>query len=205
MVRDGIYYAIALLGLSGFAVYWGGWMWGVPAWLLTAFVLNFFRDPERPLPPGNGVVSPADGKVVDVRQFESPSGRRWKISIFLNVFDVHVNRSPVAGRITEQVYRRGKFLVASVPEASTENEQNAITIDASATAPRGHVVMKQIAGLVARRIVPYKKVGDTVARGERIGLIKFGSRVDLELPASYKLLIKVGDRVKAAASLIAEP
>ncbi|MSO20236.1 MAG: phosphatidylserine decarboxylase [Acidobacteria bacterium] len=205
MVRDGIYYAIALLGLSGFAVYWGGWMWGVPEWLLTAFVLNFFRDPERPIPPGNGVVSPADGKVVDVRQFDSPTGRRWKISIFLNVFDVHVNRAPVAGRITEQVYRRGKFLVASVPEASTENEQNAITIDASDTAPQGHVVMKQIAGLVARRIVPYKKVGDTVARGERIGLIKFGSRVDLELPASYKLLIKVGDRVRAAASLIAEP
>ena len=205
MVRDGIYYAGALLGLSGFAVYWGGWAWGVPEWLLTAFVLNFFRDPERSIPPGNSVVSPADGKVVDVRQFDSPSGKRWRISIFLNVFDVHVNRAPIAGRITEQVYRKGKFLVASVPEASTENEQNAITI-AAPDAPAGeHVVMKQIAGLVARRIVPYKKVGDTVGRGERIGLIKFGSRVDVEMPASYVLTVKVGDRVKCGADILANP
>lgn len=205
MVRDGIYYAVALLGLGGFAVYWGGWLWGVPAWLATAFVLNFFRDPERAIPPGNGVVSPADGKVVDVRQFASPSGERWKISIFLNVFDVHVNRAPVAGQITEQVYRKGKFLVASVPEASTENEQNAITILAPGAASGEHVVMKQIAGLVARRIVPYKQVGDKVGRGERIGLIKFGSRVDVEMPATYSLLVKVGERVKAGASLLANP
>lgn len=205
MVRDGIYYAVALLGLGGFAVYWGGWPWGVPALLGTAFVLNFFRDPERIIPPGNGVVSPADGKVVDVRQFDSPSGKRWKISIFLNVFDVHVNRAPVAGQITEQVYRKGKFLVASVPEASTENEQNAITLLAPGAAAGEHVVMKQIAGLVARRIVPYKQVGDAVGRGERIGLIKFGSRVDVEMPATYSLLVKVGERVRAGASLLANP
>ena len=202
MVRDGIYYAAALLGLSGFAVYWGGWAWGVPEWLLTAFVLNFFRDPERPIPPGNGLISPADGKVVDLRQFDTPSGKRWRLSIFLNIFDVHVNRAPVGGQITEQAYRKGKFLVASRPEASTENEQNAITIQAPGSDP---IVIKQITGLIARRIVPYKKVGDMVARGERIGLLKFGSRVDVEMPASYTLVVKVGDRVQAGASVLANP
>lgn len=201
MVRDGIYYAAALAGLSGFAAWLGGWPWAVPCLLLMAFVLNFFRDPERLIPGGNSVVSPADGKVVDLRQIETPEGRRWRISIFLNVFDVHVNRSPVAGRITAQVYRPGKFLVASQPEASTENEQNVITLDC----PDGLVVMKQIAGLVARRIVAYKKIGDTVARGERIGLIKFGSRVDLELPLSFTPLVKAGDRVRAGASAVANP
>lgn len=201
MVRDGIYYAAALLGLSGFAVYWGGWMWGVPEWLLTAFVLNFFRDPERDIPPGNSVISPADGKVVDVRQFDTPSGKRWRLSIFLNIFDVHVNRAPVAGRITEQAYRKGKFLVASRPEASTENEQNAITIQGVGEP----IVMKQITGLIARRIVPYKKVGDMVERGERIGLLKFGSRVDVEMPASYVLAVKVGERVSAGSSVLANP
>lgn len=202
MVRDGIYYAVALLGLSGFAVSLGGWAWGVPEWILTAFVLNFFRDPERAIPPGDGVISPADGKVVDLRQFDSPSGKRWRLSIFLNIFDVHVNRAPVGGKIIEQVYRKGKFLVASLPEASTENEQNAITIQSTGSEP---IVMKQITGLVARRIVPYKNVGDTVARGERIGLLKFGSRVDVEMPANYSIAVKVGERVQAGTSVLANP
>ena len=205
MVRDGIYYAMALLGLGAFAVYWGGWAWAVPELLLAAFVLNFFRDPERAIPPGNGVVSPADGKVVDISQFDSPSGKRWKISIFLNVFDVHVNRAPVEGRIIEQAYRKGKFLVASVPQASAENEQNAITIARAGQREGERVVLKQIAGLVARRIVPYKQVGQEVARGERIGLIKFGSRVDVEMPANYIVTVKVGDRVKAGADVLANP
>jgi phosphatidylserine decarboxylase len=205
MVRDGIYYAFALMILSAIAFYFGGWVWALPEWLLAAFVLNFFRDPDRPIPPGHSVVSPADGKVVDVRQFDSPSGKRWRISIFLNVFDVHVNRSPVGGRIIEQAYRKGKFLVASVPAASAENEQNAITIARPGAAPGEHIVMKMIAGLVARRIVPYKQVGEIVARGERIGLIKFGSRVDVELPVTYQLAVKVGDRVHAGADVLANP
>jgi phosphatidylserine decarboxylase len=201
MVLDGIFYALALtLAGTGLAL-WLGAGWAVLAWLLAGFMLYFFRDPERRIPPGEGIVSPADGRVVDLRQVEMDGLPCWKISIFLNIFDVHVNRAPVGGIIRKQVYSRGKFLIASRPEASVENEQNTVTIEAE----RDTVVFKQIAGLVARRIVFTKKVGDRVERGERVGLIKFGSRVDLFLPTGFTPQVVVGDRVQGGSSWVARP
>jgi len=201
MVRDGLWYAAALAFLGAFAAFWGGIGWGAPAWGLAAFVLYFFRDPERVIPVGEGVVSPADGRVVDLRQVERDGRSVWKISIFLSIFDVHVNRAPISGVIRDQFYRPGRFRVASQPEASVENEQNTVTIEGE----RNTVVLKQIAGAIARRIVFDKKVGDRVARGERVGLIKFGSRVDLFLPVEYSPRIALGERVKAGSSVVAQP
>jgi phosphatidylserine decarboxylase len=167
-----------------------------PLWLLAVFCLYFFRDPERTIPAGPVAVSPADGKVVAVRA-ESATVRR--ISIFLNIFDVHVNRSPVAGIIAAVEYRRGSFHVASKEECSTENEQNVVTVEGEGSP----VVFKQIAGLIARRIVFTKKLGDRVATGERIGLIKFGSRMDVMLGPEWEILVQPGQRVSAGSSVIA--
>jgi phosphatidylserine decarboxylase len=199
MVRDGIHYSLALLFLGLFAAYWGGPVWGVPAWLLAAFVLYFFRDPERLVPAGNVVVSPADGKVVDVREIDLDGRRAWKISIFLSVFDVHVNRSPLAGTIRGLRYQPGRFLMAFRPEASVENEQNTVTVEGDGVT----VVFKQIAGTIARRIVFRKRLGDSVERGERVGLIKFGSRVDVFLPIETPPAVVVGDRVAGGSSVLA--
>jgi phosphatidylserine decarboxylase len=198
MVLDGILYAAALTVLGTCASYLGGPSWGGPFWALAAFALYFFRDPDRVI-PATGVVSPADGRVVEMRTVERDGQKMWKISIFLSIFDVHVNRSPIDGIIREQVYRRGRFCVASRPEASVENEQNTVTIEGERT-----VVLKQIAGAVARRIVFSKKVGDRVRRGERIGLIKFGSRVDLLLPLDYAPLVTTGQRVHGGSSIVAD-
>jgi phosphatidylserine decarboxylase len=199
MVRDGFYYAIAAIFLGVAAAYFGGPAWAVPEWMLAAFFLYFFRDPERTAPAEDGVVSPADGRIVESREAELSGVRLWKISIFLSVFDVHVNRAPLAGVIREVRYQPGKFLIASRPEASVQNEQNTVAI----AGERYVVIVKQIAGALARRIVFSKKVGDPVARGERIGLIKFGSRVDVFLPQDLRPVVAVGDRVKAGASLLA--
>ena len=196
MVADGIYYALALAA-GGVAVSWlSRPVYGLPLFILALFCLYFFRDPDRAIPPGDVAVSPADGKVVAVRQ-ESPTLTR--VSIFLNIFDVHVNRSPIAGTITSVQYQPGKFLVASREEASTQNEQNIITVRGQGTT----VVFKQIAGLIARRVVCTKKPGDIVATGERIGLIKFGSRMDVLLGPEWEILAHVGDKVQAGSSLLA--
>lgn len=199
MVRDGILYSLALLFLGIFAAYLGGPAWGAPFWLLAAFVLYFFRDPERLVPAGDVVVSPADGKVVDVREIEMDGRRAWKISIFLSIFDVHVNRSPLSGTIRSLHYQPGRFLMAFRPEASAENEQNTVTIEGSGLT----VTFKQIAGAIARRIVFRKKLGDRVELGERVGLIKFGSRVDVFLPLDVPPAVVVGDRVRGGSSVIA--
>ena len=196
MVADGIYYALALAA-GGVAVSWlSRPVYGLPLFILALFCLYFFRDPDRAIPPGDVAVSPADGKVVAVRR-ESPALTR--VSIFLNIFDVHVNRSPIAGTITSVQYQPGKFLVASREEASTQNEQNIITVRGQGTT----VVFKQIAGLIARRVVCTKKPGDIVATGERIGLIKFGSRMDVLLGPEWEILAHVGDKVQAGSSLLA--
>jgi phosphatidylserine decarboxylase len=168
--------------------------------LLAGFFLWFFRDPERAIPDAPGaVVSPADGKVTDVSPLTVAGVRRTRISIFLSVFDVHVNRSPIAGVIRDVRYQKGKFLNAMNAASAERNEQNVVTVEGS-----GHtVVFKQIAGLLARRIVFNKKVGDRVGRGERVGLIKFGSRVDVLLDASASPQVKSGDRVKGGASVLA--
>src|SRR5437588_9173744 len=200
MVRDGYYYGCVLLA-SALLV---GWL-TKPAWaaipvLLAAFFLWFFRDPERAIPNDPGaVVSPADGKVTDVSTIKV-EGRTFKrISIFLNVFDVHVNRSPASGIIRGAHYQSGKFLNAMNPACADCNEQNTVTIEGE-----GHtIIFKQIAGLLARRIVFTKKIGDSVQRGERVGLIKFGSRTDLLLDPSSRIEVKVGDRVKGGSSILA--
>jgi phosphatidylserine decarboxylase len=169
--------------------------------LFTAF---FFRDPERQAPQDPGLVlSPADGKVVFLG--ETPPGHplgsgAWQLSIFLSIFDVHVNRAPVGGRIVEVDYHKGEFLPAFNDKASLRNEQNAVTIQEGQT----RVIFKQIAGLIARRIVFEKRVDDLVAPGERVGLIRFGSRVDVFLPREFKARVKVGERVRGGTSILAD-
>lgn len=195
IVVDGIYYALAL-GAAGAVVSWLAGPWSAPLWILAAFCLYFFRDPERAIPAGAVAVSPADGKVVAVVQETATANR---ISIFLNIFDVHVNRAPIAGTIRNVEYRKGQFLVASKEKASGENEQNIVTVQGEGTC----VVFKQIAGLIARRIVFDKRPGDRVAAGERVGLIKFGSRVDVIFGPEWEIVVRPGMRVAAGSSTIA--
>jgi len=200
MVSDGYYYALALVGAAVLLGWLAGPLWALPACLLALFFLWFFRDPERLIPDSAGaVVSPGDGKVTEVSSVVMNGFARTRISIFLSVFDVHVNRSPMAGVIREVRYQKGKFLNAMNPASAEHNEQNAVTVEGDGQM----IVFKQIAGLLARRIVFTKKVGDPVKRGERLGLIKFGSRVDVLLDASANLQIKVGDRVKGGSSVLA--
>lgn len=197
MVRDGIYYALGFTA-AGILISWLLEPWAaLPLFLLGAFCAWFFRDPERPIPVGPVAVSPADGKVVAV----APEGNGLtRISIFLNIFDVHVNRSPVSGVIAGYVYQKGKFLVASLEAASSDNEQTIITVR---TQDGTLVVFKQIAGLIARRIVFTKKPGDLVQAGERIGLIKFGSRMDVILGPEWQIEVTPGMRVSAGSSILA--
>ncbi|MBZ5522947.1 MAG: phosphatidylserine decarboxylase family protein [Acidobacteriia bacterium] len=201
MVRDGIYYALGMVSVA--ALLW--WLTRVPAYAVlplafALFFLWFFRDPERLIPAEPGlIVSPADGKVTDVSPMQMEGRPCTRVSIFLNVFDVHVNRSPIAGVIKDVVYKRGQFANAMDTASADLNEQNVVTVEGEGQA----LVFKQIAGLLARRIVFTKKVGDRVARGERVGLIKFGSRTDVIFPASAQVSVKVGDRVKGGASIVA--
>jgi phosphatidylserine decarboxylase len=200
MVADGYYYALAMAAVGVLVGWLAGPVWAVPAFLLALFFLWFFRDPERMIPDSPGaVVSPADGKVTTISSVLTEGVPQTRISIFLNVFDVHVNRSPVAGVIRAVRYQKGKYLNAMNPASAELNEQNVVTVQGDGQT----VVFKQIAGLLARRIVFNKKVGDRVELGERVGLIKFGSRVDVLLDASARIDIKVGDRVKGGASVLA--
>lgn len=202
MVRDGYIYGLSLLAVAG-AVAWatGTWYWSIVPVLLAAFFLWFFRDPYREIPKGEGLlVSPADGLVTETVRIDTPEGPRQRISIFLNVFDVHVNRSPIAGEIAAVRYQTGKFLNAMNQECAERNEQNIVTVRGEGM----EVVFKQIAGLIARRIVFNYREGDRVERGQRVGLIKFGSRTDVVLPAEADIRVKVGQRVKGGASIIAE-
>lgn len=196
MVIDGIYYALALAAGGGIVSYLAGPVFGAPLYLLSAFCLYFFRDPDREIPADDVVVSPADGKIVSIK---AEGAELTRISVFLNIFDVHVNRAPIAGRITEVKYKKGEFLVASKEQASSQNEQNLMVVEGGGS----RVAFKQIAGLIARRIVCYKKPGDEVARGERVGLIKFGSRVDVLLGPEWVIEVKPGERVKAGSSVLA--
>jgi phosphatidylserine decarboxylase len=199
LVIYGIYYAAGLLAGAGAVTYLTSWYWALPFYILAAFCLYFFRDPDREVPSGPVAVSPADGKVVVVKA--ENGGQR--ISIFLNVFDVHVNRTPIPGRVAEVRYQEGQFLVASKEEASHSNEQNTITVLGKVGGAETRIVFKQIAGLIARRIVCYKKPGDVLAAGERVGLIKFGSRVDIQLGPEWEVAVRVGQRVSAGSSVIA--
>jgi phosphatidylserine decarboxylase len=200
MVRDGYFYALGLIA-AGILV---GWL-AQPAWalaplLLAVFFLWFFRDPERTIPDTVGaVVSPGDGKVTNV-SFVTAGGEKYaRLSIFLSVFDVHVNRSPIAGVVRDVRYQRGKFLNAMNQASAELNEQNVVSVEGDGQV----VVFKQIAGLLARRIVFHPKVGDRLERGQRVGLIKFGSRVDVLLDSAAVVQVKVGDRVRGGASILA--
>jgi phosphatidylserine decarboxylase len=200
MLSYGFYYAGGLLAGAAVATYLLGWPYALPFYALAAFCLNFFRDPERPVPAGPVAVSPADGKVVAIRPVPSGANR---ISIFLNVFDVHVNRTPIPGKVACVNYKKGRFLAANRDEASEANEQNVMTVQGVVGGMQTSVMFKQIAGLIARRIICYKKPGDILDPGERIGLIKFGSRVDVFLGPEWELMVRPGDRVSAGSSVIA--
>jgi phosphatidylserine decarboxylase len=200
MVRDGYFYGVGLLAAAALLLWLTGWPLAIVAVFLAAFFLWFFRDPERAIPVGPGlIVSPGDGLVTETIRFETTDGPRQRISIFLSVFDVHVNRSPIAGTITVARYQKGKYLNAMNPVSAVENEQNIVTVQGDGF----EVTFKQIAGLLARRIVFVPVLGSTIGRGERVGLIKFGSRVDVILPAEAELRVKPGVRVKGGASILA--
>jgi phosphatidylserine decarboxylase len=200
MVRDGVFYALGMLLVAALL-----WWLTVPAFaavplLLAVFFLWFFRDPRREVPSEPGlIVSPADGKVTDISPTQLNGKPCTRISVFLNVFDVHVNRSPISGVIKEVVYQRGKFGNAMDAGSADANEQNIVTMEGEGMT----LVFKQIAGLLARRIVFNHKAGDVLARGQRVGLIKFGSRTDVIVPAASQLSVKVGDRVTGASTVLA--
>jgi phosphatidylserine decarboxylase len=202
MVRDGIYYALGMLLVAAVL----GWLTHsiflalIPL-LLAAFFLWFFRDPERVVPAGAGlVISPADGKVTDVSATQLNGVACTRISIFLNVFDVHVNRAPISGVIKSAVYKKGRLANAMNAASADENEQNIVTMEGEGMT----VVFKQIAGLLARRIVFNHKPGETLSRGQRVGLIKFGSRTDVIFPQPAEIRVKLGDRVKGGSSILAK-
>lgn len=200
MVKEGYYFGLPPLALGTATLFLRWTIAGAILIGLAAFIFYFFRDPERVIPPDPGaVVAPADGRVVVVTDEENAGRPGKRISIFLAIWNVHVNRSPAAGTITDLNYRPGKFYAAMRPSASTDNEQNVITLATDS----GEIVFKQIAGLIARRVVCWKKAGDRVARGERIGLVRFGSRADLWLPRDSELLVRVGDHVKGGSSVVA--
>jgi phosphatidylserine decarboxylase len=201
MVRDGYFYGFGFLAAGVLVLLvTGHWIWAVVPVLLACFFLWFFRDPQRPVPAEAGlVVSPADGKITEVARIQTPAGERIRLSIFLSVFDVHVNRSPIAGTIREVRYQKGKFLNALDPK-SAENEQNVITVQGDDFS----VTFSQIAGALARRIVFNFKEGDSVERGQRVGLIKFGSRVNVIVPGHANLRVAKGNRVKGGASVLAD-
>ena len=202
MVKEGYYFGVPpfLLGILAIALHWP-----ILGALLIAFGLfcfSFFRDPDRAIPDDPGaIVSPADGRVVVITDEPNAGRPGTRISIFLNVFDVHVNRAPITGKIIHYRYNPGKKLAAMVEKSSTENEQNLIVMQ---DARGGTLAFKQIAGLLARRIVFDKKEGDEVGRGERVGMIKFGSRVDIFFPANAKIRVAMRDKVKVALTVIAE-
>ena len=203
MVRDGFLYA-AGFAIVAAAVWWltkGTLLLVALPVLLAVFFLWFFRDPNRKIPalPGQ-IVSPADGVVTEAEWIETVGGGRLRLSIFLNVFDVHVNRSPVAGTVRLVEYRAGQFVNAMNPESVLHNEQTLVLIEGDGGYEVG---FKQIAGLLARRIVTTIQAGDRVERGQRVGLIKFGSRVDVLLPAEANLKVRTGTRVKGGSTVLA--
>lgn len=206
MVKDGYWYGLPLVLISGGLL--GFWLRQRSLFLLilaclfavlSGLVLNFFRDPERPIPDDpHAIVSPADGLVVQFSKEEFEGQSLERLSIFMSPLDVHVNRTPIAGSIKSINYKKGTFRVASQEVASIENEQNVFAIEGR----QGVVVVKQIAGLLARRIVFWKRLGDSLERGERVGMIKFGSRVDVLVAPTVQWRVKVGDRVRAGSTIL---
>ncbi|MDP2811040.1 MAG: phosphatidylserine decarboxylase [Rhodocyclaceae bacterium] len=181
-----------------------GWGWALPFWLVALFVLQFFRDPAREVPgDAKSVLSPADGRIVAIGPVRDPWLDRdaLKVSVFMNVFNVHSNRSPVDGEVMRRWYHPGKFVNADLDKASTENERNALHLR---TAEGRDVTCVQVAGLIARRILCYVDAGARLARGQRYGFIRFGSRVDLYLPTDVRVKVAIGDKVRATSTILAE-
>jgi phosphatidylserine decarboxylase len=201
MVRDGIFYALGL-GLVAALVYKVTGSTGLASLpvILALFFLWFFRDPPRRIPTAPGqIVSPGDGKITEMEWIETPDGARLRLSIFLSVFDVHVNRSPIEGTVTQVTYKKGAFVNAMRADTNVINEQNTIVIENEDCL----VQVKQIAGLLARRIICKVKAGDTLQRGERFGLIKFGSRVDILMPPDVNPMVRRDQRVKGGSTVLA--
>ena len=209
--REGLLFiaiaAVIAVGAFGFAIYmrsWGLWLLAFVLLLLALWVAYFFRDPERTGQRGPSlVVSPADGKLIMITEVDEPAfikGRALRLSIFMNVFNVHVNRYPVDGAVQYVHYNKGKFLNAAAEKSSLENEQMSVGIESG----KYRILVRQIAGLIARRIVTYSKVGDSVKQGSRMGIIRFGSRVDVFLPVATKLHAKLGDVTLAGVTVLGE-
>jgi len=204
IAREGWPFLAAAVVASLLATFFGGWLWALPLWLISVFVLQFFRDPARQAPQGDKlVIAPADGRIVAVeRTLDAYLNREaLKVSVFMNVFNVHSNRSPVNGIVTGVKYFPGKFINADLDKASSENERNAVMLK---TADGQELSSVQVAGLIARRILCYVKPGDSLHPGQRYGFIRFGSRVDVYLPLSASVRICLGDRVRAGETVLAE-
>ncbi len=203
IAREGWPYLAGTVAVAAVVTYFFCW-WSAPLWLAALFVLQFFRDPPREIPQGEGLVlCPADGRVIVVGNARDPyrGVDALKISVFMNVFNVHSNRSPVDGVVKEIVYNKGLFVNASFDKASSDNERNAMVLE---TRDGTVLTCVQVAGLIARRILCYVKSGDSLARGQRYGFIRFGSRVDVYLPPGSKPRVAIGDKVKATSTVLAE-
>lgn len=203
LAREGWIDIIVLVAAGSAVHYYAGPYWAVPIWLVLAFVIQFFRDPQRKIPADPlGIICPADGRVVHVGEIHDPylDRQSLRVSIFMNVFNVHSNRSPTEGAVKERWYHRGRFFNASLDKAAKENERNALWIQ---TDEGDDVVVVQVAGLIARRIICYKQPGDRIGQGERFGFIRYGSRVDIYLPPKTDIKVSLGDKVTAGTDVLA--
>ena len=202
--REGWPFIIGTVVIAALVNILAGWIWAIPFWLIVFFVLQFFRDPPRVVPQKtNAVLSPADGRIVAVESVQDPYLKRdaIKVSVFMNVFNVHSNRSPVDGEVRNEWYFPGKFINANLPKASLENERNVLWIR---TDNGLDITCVQVAGLIAKRILCHVKTGDYLARGQRFGFIRFGSRVDVYLPLNTEIKVTIGDKVYATLTILAE-
>jgi phosphatidylserine decarboxylase len=204
IAREGWPFLGGSVAAAVLATYAAGWLWAAPLWLIALFVLQFFRDPPREVPgDGKSVLSPADGRIVAIQPVRDPwlDREALKISVFMNVFNVHSNRSPIDGEVKQRWYNPGKFVNADLDKASTENERNALHIRSTTGQD---ITCVQVAGLIARRILCYVEAGAQLARGQRYGFIRFGSRVDLYLPTNVRVKVTIGDKVRATSTILAE-
>lgn len=204
IAREGWPFLGGAVALALLVTYATCWTWAIPFWLIALFVLQFFRDPPREVPgDAKSVLSPADGRIVAIQPVRDPWLDRdaLKISVFMNVFNVHSNRSPVDGEVRQRWYNPGKFVNADLDKASTENERNALHIR---SADGQDITCVQVAGLIARRILCYVEAGTQLVRGQRYGFIRFGSRVDLYLPTDVRVRVTIGDKVRATSTILAE-
>ncbi len=204
IAREGWPFIGITLGFALMVTGAAGWQWAAPLWLIFVFCVQFFRDPARPIPGDEkSVLSPADGRIVAIEPVRDPWLERdaLKVSVFMNVFNVHSNRSPVDGEVKQRWYHPGKFVNADLDKASTENERNALWLH---TCTGQDITCVQVAGLIARRILCYVEAGAPLKRGQRYGFIRFGSRVDLYLPLDTRVKVVIGDKVRASTTILAE-